>query len=304
MRWIIRSTLLLLLAALGLAESAGTGAQSANEKPHFTLLCLMYHRFVAQGAFDRLSKEQQAYAITPERFEDHLRILAEAGRDVIALSDAIAFAKGERDLKRDSILLTIDDGCESALTIAAPILKKYGMTATLFVTTDPSAYVFGCDAGRCNDPRLGRKQIRAWCDMGFDIGSHGVTHRPLNSLPDSELMAELVVSKRKLESLAGREVAALAVPRGRWDDRVQRTARESGYEAVFTSKRGRVESGAGLFGLARWNVSGRWSDSKLRSVIGDRPVRAAVASRRSLPMPSPSSHGEPATARQNHARDD
>lgn len=270
-----KSLLLLVLIAAGLHVDANRSGSSSLQNRGTgqatviapKLLCLMYHRFVDQAAFERLSKEQQAYAITPGRFDDHLRILKAAGRNVVALSDAIAFAKGERDLKCDSVLITIDDGCESALTIAAPLLRKHGMTATLFVTTDPTAYVFGCEAGRCSDPRMSRKQLQAWCEMGFDVGSHGVTHRPLNSLSDSELMAELIESKRNLESLTGREIKALAVPRGKLDNRVQRTARGSGYEAVLTSERGKVEPGADLLGLARWNVSGRWSNTKLRSVI-------------------------------------
>ena len=71
-----------------------------------------------------------------------------------------------------------------------------------------------------DEPRLARElfmtwdQARALVSAGMSVGSHGLTHRALARLPENEQRAELVDSKRLLESEVGREVSALAYPYG------------------------------------------------------------------------------------------
>lgn len=234
------------------------------------LICLMYHRFVRSNAeFAALSSDAQAYTVTAEQFDRHLQMLSDAGFSAVSLADALAIVRGQRSMPPRPVLITIDDGCESVMEVAAPLLLRHRMTATLFVTTDSGSYVFGCEGDLVapHDPKLTNEQLSDWCAMGFDVGSHGVTHRALNSLNNEDLAWELAESRRQLRNATGHEAVALAAPRGRWDSRVQRLAREAGYEAMFTSIRGSVALGDDLFELKRRNVSGRWSDSAFIRLI-------------------------------------
>jgi peptidoglycan/xylan/chitin deacetylase (PgdA/CDA1 family) len=84
-------------------------------------------------------------------------------------------------------------------------------------------------------------QARALVAAGMSVGSHGVTHRALSRLPEDEQRAELVDSKRLLESEVGREVSALAYPYGwpgAYDATTGRLARDAGYRAAFTAHEG------------------------------------------------------------------
>lgn len=236
------------------------------------LVCLMYHRFVPDVEYAALTRAQQVYTVSESRFEAHLRMIAASGRDVMSLEEALASVRSDPHRpERPSVLITIDDGCRSALTIAAPLLRKYGMTATLFVTTDPAACVFhtGCggDTIGIADPRMTNNQLLQWATMGFDVGAHGLTHRPLSELTDSQLKHELSAPREALETLLGRPITALAAPRGRWDDRVQRFARNAGYEAMFTSERGMAFENSDELALRRFNLSGRWHDAKIRRLL-------------------------------------
>ncbi len=246
------------------------------------VLCLMYHRFVDDGDFSSLPRREQDYAIGVTHFERQLRLLCDAGYRSLSLGEALAFVRGELALDGPAVLITIDDGCRSSLTRAAPILKKHGMTATLFVTTDASAYVFcagaavqgdGADGsaagaigdsghGNACDPKLSDDELRTWVSMGFDVGSHGVTHRPLTDLSDAELRFELEESRAALERIIGGRLTALSVPCGRHDERVRCLALVAGYQAVFTSEKGLVRRGDLLSRIRRVNVSGRWADEK------------------------------------------
>lgn len=76
------------------------------------------------------------------------------------------------------IALTFDDGREDNATIANPILRRYGLNATLFVTT---GYL---DHTWARDPRwtysgepMTIDQLRQLRDGGWEIGLHGDWHR-------------------------------------------------------------------------------------------------------------------------------
>jgi peptidoglycan/xylan/chitin deacetylase (PgdA/CDA1 family) len=85
----------------------------------------MYHR-IAYETFD-----PWGLAVESPLFEAQLRWLARH-RDVMPLSE---FARRHRDgrLRRDAIAITFDDAYASVLTTAAPLVKRHGLTATVFL---------------------------------------------------------------------------------------------------------------------------------------------------------------------------
>ena len=67
------------------------------------------------------------------------------------------------------------------------------------------------------------------------IGSHGMTHSILISLKEPDLTYELGQSKSILERKLQEEIECFSIPRGFYDNRIIREAKNSGYKAVFTS---------------------------------------------------------------------
>ena len=83
------------------------------------------------------------------------------------------------------VVLTFDDAALTHATYVAPLLRKYGFGATFFVCefreppfADKSKY-------------MSWAQIRQLHRQGFEVGSHTLTHRHVNKLSESELVAEL-----------------------------------------------------------------------------------------------------------------
>ena len=68
--------------------------------------------------------------ITPELFEEHLKILAEKKMNTVTLSE---YGKG--NLPKNAVLITFDDGYYDNYKIVFPLLKKYNMKATIFLNT-------------------------------------------------------------------------------------------------------------------------------------------------------------------------
>lgn len=86
---------------------------------------LMYHRFDKEASWRRLG----AHA-----FEKQIRLLLE-NCNVIRLRELVSSAHTGKPLPPNSIVITIDDGYEDFYTYAFPILKKYQVPATIYVTT-------------------------------------------------------------------------------------------------------------------------------------------------------------------------
>jgi peptidoglycan/xylan/chitin deacetylase (PgdA/CDA1 family) len=124
------------------------------------------------------------------------------------------------------IVITFDDGCETDLAVAAPILHNANFGATFYITL---GYL-----GRRG--YLVESQVRALSDGGFDIGCHSMTHPYLTELDDARLKVEMVEAKQRLEQMIGRPVHHFSCPGGRWSPKVAEVARRAGYHSVTTSR--------------------------------------------------------------------
>ncbi len=72
--------------------------------------------------------------IDPETFEYQMRIIRERFQ-MLTLDEAVQFARGQLELKKDGAAITFDDGWADNFIYAYPILKKYGVPATIFTPT-------------------------------------------------------------------------------------------------------------------------------------------------------------------------
>jgi peptidoglycan/xylan/chitin deacetylase (PgdA/CDA1 family) len=142
-----------------------------------------------------------------------------------------------------AVALTFDDGYQSLLDSAVPVLTDLGMTATIFCLAG--------FLGRPNtwDTRQGRRQrhlsanqLRMLSGLGFEIACHGLSHRLLTSLSKEQLADELVRSKVILEDATGRAVRCFSYPFGRADSEVISAAEDAGYEKAFGLGRSAIPS--------------------------------------------------------------
>lgn len=111
--------------ALGLFRAAG-----ASRWRHDRLLILCYHGI---ALVDEQEWDPELY-ITAERFESRLRYLRDGGYAVLALGEAYARLK-EGTLPPRAVTITFDDGAYDFQARAWPLLRRYGMPATLYLTT-------------------------------------------------------------------------------------------------------------------------------------------------------------------------
>ena len=92
-----------------------------------SLPVLMYHY---------VNKCTGPITVTPDRFEEHCRGMAEHGWRGVSLDEAQDYLSGNASLPPRSVLITFDDGFLDNFVYAAPILERYGHKAVIFAVTD------------------------------------------------------------------------------------------------------------------------------------------------------------------------
>lgn len=145
-----------------------------------------------------------------------------------------------RDSESTEIALTFDDGYASFLDYADPVLRKFCLSATIFVLTGYIGEVNRWDYSARFKPsiHLNKSQIRELSERGYKIGSHTHSHRDLTRLPDDEISFELAESKNILEKILNKPVDEICYPFGRYNSGVEALAREAGYMRGWSMESG------------------------------------------------------------------
>jgi peptidoglycan/xylan/chitin deacetylase (PgdA/CDA1 family) len=94
-------------------------------------IVLMYHSVAAQEQAKWVDPDNH---VPPEAFEAQMRFLA-AKRNVISLTRLIRMMQQGQSAEPGSVVITFDDGYLDNLTVAAPILAKHELPATVFLAT-------------------------------------------------------------------------------------------------------------------------------------------------------------------------
>jgi peptidoglycan/xylan/chitin deacetylase (PgdA/CDA1 family) len=166
-----------------------------------------------------------------------------------------------------SVCITFDDGCETDLISAAPMLKDLGFRATSYITVEflgKSGY-------------MSRAQVREFQAAGFEIGCHSLTHPYLTDVSDNQLRDETAGAKDGLEQIAGVRVDHFSCPGGRWDARVMRAVKQASFRTMATSRTGLNSSTTDPFALARVTMlNGTKSDDLMRYCQGRGLLRTQL----------------------------
>jgi peptidoglycan/xylan/chitin deacetylase (PgdA/CDA1 family) len=182
---------------------------------------LMYHELELPGRALCQSEPGYVRYILPETsFRSQMDWLRQNGWHGLSVSEALTFPVGK------SVAITFDDGCETDLIAAAPILKERGCHATFYVT-----------AGFLDKPGyMSPVQLHQLSSCGFEIGCHSMTHAYMNDLGPAELRHELLDARSKLEDVIGKKVEHFSCPGGRYNERTLDVAKQAGYRSLATSR--------------------------------------------------------------------
>jgi peptidoglycan/xylan/chitin deacetylase (PgdA/CDA1 family) len=184
------------------------------------IVFLMYHELELPGR--HLCQSEPGYVryiLAQESFRSQMNWLRQNNWHGISVGEALNHPTEK------SVAITFDDGCETDLIAAAPILKESGLNATFYVT-----------AGFVGKPgHLSAEQLRQLNSLGFEVGCHSMTHAYLDDLEEPDLRREIWDAKKKLEDLTGNSVEHFSSPGGRYNGKAVAVVKEAGYRSLATS---------------------------------------------------------------------
>jgi len=239
-----------------------------------------------------LLNDNELWTTSVSEFERQMEFLKAQGYHAVTLDELHEWQMGRRELPPKSIVITFDDGDESAYDLALPVLARMGFRATLFVVTSRVGTQWG-DV-RCLDwARLrqleesGVFRIESHThDMHFKVDSdramrpvfvaasaHGFD---LQGSKDWERFVrdDLTRSRDEIERHIGRAPAFLAWPYGAATPELDRVAQETGFLRTCSLRalpnpraRGVATAPVGSTEISRYTITARTSLRVFRSML-------------------------------------
>jgi peptidoglycan/xylan/chitin deacetylase (PgdA/CDA1 family) len=202
--------------------------------------------------YHRIDDEPHRSCVTPAAFADQMRLLREAGFNVVPLAALHANLEQQRPFAERTVAITFDDGFADNYTHAFPVLARHALPATIFLA---AGFMDGDDLPVLRD-RSGIKPLR-WSEVdemarhGVAFGAHTMTHRSLPALDAADLRQEIEGSRDLIARRLSRDVDTFCYPRGQFDDRVKHAVRAAGFRIACSTLPGHVAPDADPLTLRR-----------------------------------------------------
>ena len=226
------------------------GSEDRETEQAVELPVLIYHHFVEAG------EPIDVMRIRIDAFEAQIKALKENGYSAVDMYDLISYVENGIELPEKPILITFDDGYRSNLTLAAPVLRKYGMKATVFVVGVSVGAETYKDTGIEITPHFTWEEAQEYSDV-ISLQSHTYDlHRsqdldsdnyrfaavPAPGEDDAEYVKlfseDILKLKTELESNMGTELVAFAYPHGATHDLSEVVLSKYGIYATFSTEEG------------------------------------------------------------------
>lgn len=181
-------------------------------------------------------------------FDAYCRFFARHMRVCTLTELAAAVRAGEPPGGR--LVITFDDGYADNHELAGPVLERYGLPATFFVSTG----FIGSEHQTDWDKSVGVRsrwmtvdQVRALHAAGHEIGAHTRTHCDLGAVPAEEGYAEIAGSVDDIQAWTGQRPRHFAIPYGRAFPELERVSRfvleDLGLETITLCRGGLMNPG-------------------------------------------------------------
>jgi len=123
------------LAAMVLRSGLLAGLRLLHDRGRTPILILAYHRIATLEDRENYPLDLGLISATPDEFEGQMRTLKDCANPVSLDTIAAAVNQGGT-LPERAVAVTFDDGFRDTFEVAYPILKRHGIPATVFVSTD------------------------------------------------------------------------------------------------------------------------------------------------------------------------
>ena len=244
-KWIVAAVAVLLGLCVLVAVVAVPRTPAAQTAD---VAILMYHAFTENEA------ETSSVCTLASEFERQLSALRDAGYTSVSYADLIEFVNGKGKLPEKPLLISIDDGYQNNLDLAAPLLEKYGFCANIAVIGVSIGHTTYKDTDIPIMPHFSLEDARPWIKRGvLTVTTHsydmhqiaavdgndcrrGVLQMPGEAEPDyiAALTQDYTHAQEQLAGLPGKVLPVFAYPFGAYSELSERVLQEQGVQVTVT----------------------------------------------------------------------
>lgn len=244
-KWIVAAVAVLLGLCVLVAVVAVPRTPAAQTAD---VAILMYHAFTENEA------ETSSVCTLASEFERQLSALRDAGYTSVSYADLIEFVNGKGKLPEKPLLISIDDGYQNNLDLAAPLLEKYGFCANIAVIGVSIGHTTYKDTDIPIMPHFSLEDARPWIKRGvLTVTTHsydmhqiaavdgndcrrGVLQMPGEAEPDyiAALTQDYTHAQEQLAGLPGKVLPVFTYPFGAYSELSERVLQEQGVQVTVT----------------------------------------------------------------------
>lgn len=248
-KWIVAALAALLGLCVLLAVVAVPRTPAAQTAD---VAILMYHAFTEDEA------DAGSLCTPASEFARQLSALRDAGYTSVGYADLIEFVNGKGKLPEKPLLISIDDGYQNNLDLAAPLLEKYGFCANIAVIGVSIGRTTYKDTDIPITPHFSLEDARPWVARGVltvtthSYDMHQVTavdgagcRRGVLQMPgeaESDYIAALTQdytrAQEQLAGLPGTPLPVFTYPFGAYSELSERVLQELGVQVTVTIANG------------------------------------------------------------------
>ncbi|SFV85575.1 Polysaccharide deacetylase [hydrothermal vent metagenome] len=226
-----------------------TSVASAN-----SCVVLLYHHFS--------DSTPKSTSVSPKLFEQHLQYLQENDFQVLKLETMLESL--DKDLPNKCVVLTADDAYKSIAESAYPLLKKYQMSLSVFVSTNAVDKKY--------------KAMMSWQTMRDIQGetmqfyNHTKDHAHLLELNKKQIKAQITHAQKRLVQELGQRNKIFAYPYGEASLEILKQVKHMGYSA-FGQQSGVVSTTSHRQNFPRFPMAAHYAKmSSFKTKINTLPM--------------------------------
>lgn len=190
---------------------------------------LMYH-YISIPPEDA-DKYRIDLSVAPDNFREQMAYLANNGYTTIDFEDLSRAIADKQDLPDKPVIITLDDGYRDNYENAFPVLKEFGLTATIFL---PTEFI-----DRGGEAYMTWEMIEEMSAAGIYFAPHTKSHIDLRGQSRDTLIWQILGSQETIAAHVGYTPRYFSYPSGRYDENTVTILKELDFWGAVTTLGGK-----------------------------------------------------------------
>lgn len=233
---------------------------------------LMYHQIIPENQLKKhhftKTGELVDMVVTLEDFTNQMNYLKKHQYTVLTLKEFEGFMEGTKNVPKNSVLITFDDGHKNVFEFAYPVLKKHNFYATHFLITSLiTNRTIAYDSSYLQYASI--EELKKAADV-FDYGSHShdFHHRNTNNVAYLKSSTrEMVKNDLKKANMWLGHTMAFAAPYGEYTTSTLEVLKELDVKMGFTINGGYANPSQHILEIPRQGVYSFYTMEDFKYII-------------------------------------